>query len=232
MMKQLLLGAALAAAMASTARAAISVDGVLDAGYGAAMSHVFYDPAAPLGNFGAPTDKNHAIDYDIYLSSDANNIYGMLIAGPNGVSAGPFANLYWDINPSTGSDIGFELSAGAQNVFRPGGANLGDAPDMLVALSGDLKSLEFSIPNHYFLTPPAGLLLAPGIVPAPGATIRLNLSQTFGYSVAGGQAFYGDNRLGTVVLGGAVPEPATWAMMIIGLGAAGSMIRRRRAVTA
>ena len=29
---------------------------------------------------------------------------------------------------------------------------------------------------------------------------------------------------------GVVPEPATWAMMIIGFGAAGSMIRRRRAV--
>jgi hypothetical protein len=31
---------------------------------------------------------------------------------------------------------------------------------------------------------------------------------------------------------GAVPEPATWAMMIIGFGAAGSMVRRRRAVVA
>jgi len=31
---------------------------------------------------------------------------------------------------------------------------------------------------------------------------------------------------------GAVPEPATWAMMIIGFGAAGSMIRRRKAVVA
>ena len=31
---------------------------------------------------------------------------------------------------------------------------------------------------------------------------------------------------------GAVPEPATWAMMIIGFGGAGSMIRRRRAVIA
>lgn len=31
---------------------------------------------------------------------------------------------------------------------------------------------------------------------------------------------------------GAVPEPATWAMMILGFGAAGSMIRRRRAVAA
>jgi hypothetical protein len=32
--------------------------------------------------------------------------------------------------------------------------------------------------------------------------------------------------------GGAVPEPATWAMMIIGFGAAGSVLRRRRAVAA
>ena len=31
---------------------------------------------------------------------------------------------------------------------------------------------------------------------------------------------------------GVVPEPATWAMMIIGFGAAGSMIRRRKAVVA
>ena len=30
----------------------------------------------------------------------------------------------------------------------------------------------------------------------------------------------------------AVPEPATWAMMIIGFGAAGSMIRRRRMIAA
>jgi hypothetical protein len=31
---------------------------------------------------------------------------------------------------------------------------------------------------------------------------------------------------------GAVPEPATWALMIIGFGAAGSTIRRRKAVMA
>ena len=32
--------------------------------------------------------------------------------------------------------------------------------------------------------------------------------------------------------GGAVPEPATWAMMIAGFGLAGSALRRRRAVAA
>ena len=35
-----------------------------------------------------------------------------------------------------------------------------------------------------------------------------------------------------VSVSGAVPEPATWGMMILGFGAAGSMIRRRKAVSA
>ena len=36
----------------------------------------------------------------------------------------------------------------------------------------------------------------------------------------------------SIALAGGVPEPATWAMMILGFGAAGSMIRRRKAVVA
>jgi hypothetical protein len=40
----------------------------------------------------------------------------------------------------------------------------------------------------------------------------------------------GDN-IGTVG-GGAVPEPATWAMMIMGFGAMGSVLRRRRSAVA
>lgn len=40
------------------------------------------------------------------------------------------------------------------------------------------------------------------------------------------------NALDNVTIGGAVPEPATWALMIGGFGLAGSALRRRRAVTA
>ena len=39
-------------------------------------------------------------------------------------------------------------------------------------------------------------------------------------------------RFGGTPGGGAIPEPATWAMMILGFGAAGSMIRRRKAIAA
>ena len=44
---------------------------------------------------------------------------------------------------------------------------------------------------------------------------------------SGSNAFEFDGLAGTVV-----PEPATWAMMILGFGFAGGMIRRRKALTA
>jgi len=43
----------------------------------------------------------------------------------------------------------------------------------------------------------------------------------FDFSTDGGQAIFAYN-------GGAVPEPATWAMMIAGFGIAGAATRRRR----
>ena len=43
-----------------------------------------------------------------------------------------------------------------------------------------------------------------------------------------GLHFTGDGVYSVDITGGAVPEPATWAMMIMGFGAAGSMIRRRK----
>ena len=52
-------------------------------------------------------------------------------------------------------------------------------------------------------------------------------------SVYGGDE-WGGSAVGEVVTSNAVPEPATWAMMIVGFGAIGSTLRsaRRRAVLA
>ncbi len=49
------------------------------------------------------------------------------------------------------------------------------------------------------------------------------------------QAYSGNQIVASVANNGGpgpVPEPATWAMMILGFGAAGSLLRRRRVVAA
>jgi hypothetical protein len=47
-------------------------------------------------------------------------------------------------------------------------------------------------------------------------------------SLGAGSGFLGVSNIGTVA--GTVPEPASWAMMIVGIGAAGGALRRRRPV--
>ena len=53
---------------------------------------------------------------------------------------------------------------------------------------------------------------------------------TISYGTAGLYAFIDDFRLGAPAATGAVPEPATWAMMLVGFGAVGGALRRRQKV--
>jgi hypothetical protein len=65
------------------------------------------------------------------------------------------------------------------------------------------------------------------VVPA-GAT-KLYLGLPDGFSFNGPPGTYNDNTGGFTVTGISVPEPATWVMMLTGLGLAGATLRRRRA---
>jgi hypothetical protein len=65
----------------------------------------------------------------------------------------------------------------------------------------------------------------------------LRLDGTVGGAINGSNGFDPDsvaaiNYIDTAPPTGAVPEPATWAMMIMGFGAAGAMMRRRRVALA
>ncbi|THD62339.1 PEPxxWA-CTERM sorting domain-containing protein, partial [Phenylobacterium sp.] len=154
-------------------------------------------------------------------------LYGFLQAdGPtNGLN---FANLYFDLDPANnnGSDLGFEI--GNNDAFIPGvSGSVSPLAGMTYALGTD--SFEFSISNSYFTTAIPGLDYYPGHdLAAPGGEVTLRLSQSFGYSVAGGDS-YGPDRLGSVTLeGAAVPEPASWSMMILGFLGAGATLRSAR----
>lgn len=52
--------------------------------------------------------------------------------------------------------------------------------------------------------------------------------QSFTYAYVGTQGLQLDDVVVDAPASAAVPEPATWAMMILGFGAAGSVLRRRR----
>ena len=196
------------------------------------------DPAAPTSNFGSPGNTATA-GYDLTLGDNGASVVG-IIAQTGGVAAGPFANLYFDLNPTVknGSDLGFEMSAGSVTAFIPGKNGQTGFSTVLdstlytfsAVTTGGLTTLDFSLANSLFTSPIAGLSYYPAQTFENVVTLRL--SQSLSYSVAGG-ASYGPTRLGSVaVSSGAVPEPATWTMMLIGFGGLGSLLRRRRALVA
>ncbi len=226
-----LIGAALFGTI-STANA-IVVDGVLDAGYGASQSTVIYDPAAPTGNFQSATNASNTVGYNIYLTDQAGTLYGFLQGGP-GTSL-PFANLYFGLNHDqvNGSIFGFELGSANPDAFTPGAGGSVPAPATQFVAVGN--NIEFAIPNSYFEGGLTGL--ANTTYAQNGDIITLRLSQSLGYSVAGGSTFYDVNtRLGEVVLAdvSATPLPAALPLFASGLGAMGFIgwRKKRKAIAA
>ncbi len=234
--------------LASVTAAQVGVDGILGAEWATTTAtSVLYNATAPTANFGAPTNQNHTVAYDVYLRSDNSYVYGLLKANPAGSgndgwsTANNFANLYFSTNPfglgGTGSgSIGFELQN--DRAFKPGGSgyltgslsSLGFVtvlnPGTDYSSSGVGTIVEFAMPWSYFYSDPQSAPFVP--ITGVNNTLRLNLSQSFGYSVAGGQTDYGNNRLGIVTA--PVPEPMTLATL--GAGLLGLAVRRRRKANA
>lgn len=219
---------------------AATVDGVISSGeYTGGPISVIYNPAAPSGNFGAPTDGSNTVAYDVYITSDTQKLYGAFVAKPqSGDAYDPglrFVNLYIDTDPvNGGSDLGFEIVN--DRAFVPGGSGYFENSDtfgldwILSPSSPDPSIgtvLEFSLPISYFVNDPQGVGFPK--LTASSDEVRFNLVQAFGYAVAGGQLAYGDERLGRETLQvSAVPLPAAVYLFGSALGALGGVTWRRR----
>lgn len=222
--RQLALAAAAVLTCTTAAAGPVSIDGVIGAEWaGVGSVTVTHDALAPTSNFGTPGPTTAGAGYSIRMRADAGYVYVALqITSDAGASAGNFANLYFDTSPGTGSDLGIEVTNGTY--FIPGGAGGFDATPFVTydALSTP-GIIELAIDNSFFTSGLQGS-------PAASTQVQLRLSQSFGYSVAGG-ATYGADRLGTVTLqsAAAVPEPGALSLTLAALGALGVMARRRNA---
>ena len=215
-----------------------SIDGTIGPEWsGASVVNVLYDANAPTTNFGTPTNAANQTAYNIFTRGDNDYLYvGIQTLGGTYNGGSNFSNLYFGTTLA-GSNIGFEVTN--NQAFYPGGdaGFFGYTPlssgiefSMTPFVnSGTPVVLEVAFPWEVFTENSLGVnngAMTPVFTPNATTGVRLNLSQSFGLSVAGGQAFYGDSRLGVVTT--PVPEPGVMALAGFGIvGFACYGIRRR-----
>ena len=196
----------------------VTLDGTVHSSEYAGGSYVSvaYDATAPQGNFGAPGNSTSGAAYDIYMTDDGTNLYvGLNITSNASASSGMFTNLYFDTDNGNSSNLGFEITN--KDAFIPGVANTAvDTSSTGIQYKVGSDAIEVLIPNTFFTNNPLGMDFTKT---SPTGDVTLRLSQSFGYSVAGGST-YGSTRLGEVSLAGpsAAPLPSSAAAGLLLLG--------------
>ena len=186
---------------------------------------VGYDPSAAVGNFGTPGSSSDNVAYTINLTSDASDVN--LVLTPSGsVNGLDFVNLYFSTtveHGTGGSGVGFEI--GNNDTFVPGVTSPVSTAGDGITHTESAGAWDITIPWSYFETDPQGLGFTE--ISAENDILRLNLSQSFGYSVVGGSANFGDSRLGETSFAATIPDSGS-ALLMLGTTAGGLLALRRR----
>jgi hypothetical protein len=171
---------------------------------------------------------------------DSFSLY--LAAQPNdGVPVDFNAYIYeWDGQKAAGPQLygsadqaftGSPAEAPVEFAFNTGGLNLVSGKQYVAFLQakfdGRFSTAEMPYSGNFFSDPYDG----GSFVYFNTGTDDVSAALASSWDVTSG---YGDVWFKADFAGGAgaVPEPGAWALMILGFGAAGSMVRRKRALTA
>lgn len=220
-----------AAAMAlSAAGAGTASAGTIFVNMGpTAENFTLYGQGAYAPGLGSFTIGQGSSTYDVGTNTSTFTMTGAITGGSAGWNSGTFAF----VTKYSGVDTPQAGPNAPEAVSNPANSN----EFFYSALPGnDSMTLElFGTPsgNHTIQLVTAGNFDGPGF--------------GFGYTAGGGctgVAVCGQNNVGltpgATIFGpvdisvsfAAVPEPATWAMMLVGLGGLGAMMRRRKALAA
>jgi hypothetical protein len=228
-MKMRLLAATAAAAMAfaaTSANAASVITNVVDSGVSFTITTT---PAADLGGFSGgltPAGLTMIADFDGFLDPNFSVSGANIFPGGVGGAAAPpgDATKYNSTQPGSPFTLtalnGRSLTAFSFYMGSPDdGANF-------------YNQLDFNVKGGPTLTRTGTNIWGGNAVFSGNQSQGFFITYTFDtasvtslkFSQVGSPAFEFDNISGTVV-----PEPGTWALMILGFGGAGAMLRRRRA---
>jgi hypothetical protein len=236
MIRRLLAAGACAAALAAAATPAAAVDNYL-------FGHSPFGVQQLVLNGGAITLD--AVDTG-WIASTGNHdpTNPNYIVGECSSCSNPAFNDYFRFDLS---NVGVEITSAVLSVGNGEGYAAGPLSMLsLFDVTSPLSSLDLGRPRNdaggiaIFDDLQSGVLYGSraitGVVLNSQVDTDLNLAAVAALNAArGGQfAIGGTLRPGTEIPGGsgAVPEPASWALMILGFGAAGSLLRRRRMVAA
>lgn len=224
-------GALLAIAVSSATAANVLTNGSFEDPVDAAGSYQGFRQGAAIGNnngtpwiFSYHTDQG--ADAMTYVIADnyagysgkttpfGNQYYAMgelryetvTTQGVQGLALGHYELSFWQASlPGVGGAVNVDFRRGRITAFT---SLLGGDQLFTTAAGSDWtrRSVEFEVTglDAYFV----------------------NLS-----SVMGSYGLIDNVQLNLVPPGGAIPEPSTWALMLLGFGSTGAILRRRRALT-
>jgi hypothetical protein len=144
---------------------------------------------------------------------------GNYVAMDGDFSVGPITQTITGLTPGSTYTLSFAYAFGQQYTF-----NGGTSQGLIVDLGSTqvLSTLENPIDDHSF----SGWQTFTGTVKATSA------SEVLSFLAQSTPAIPPFTLVTDVSLIGSVPEPASWGMMIVGLGAMGAVARRRRRMLA